>query len=293
MKKDIQEGFVQVPGGKIWYKIMGANAGGTPLVVIHGGPGASHDYLLPLEALADERPVIFYDQLGCGNSDRPHETSLWTIERYVEELGILCKELHLTKYHLLGQSWGGTLAAEYTLSGNPEGVKSLILSAPLISSSRWIADQRVYVNQMPEEMRKIILKCEAGEDYANPEYQSAMTEFYNRHLCRIQPYPDPLSKTFEKTNSEIYNYMWGHSEFTVNGTCKDYDISGRLGEIMIPVLLTAGEFDEAAPDTMRYFAGLIPDSKVHIFENASHSHHLESKNEYIEVVRAFLRLNSH
>lgn len=289
MKTNVDEGYVSIAGNRIWYKIFGSKSSGIPLVVVHGGPGASHDYLLPLNALADERPVIFYDQLDSGNSDRPGDTSLWTIEYFVSELGEICKTLNLTEYHLLGQSWGGTLAIEYALSNNSEGLKRLILSAPLISTPRWFEDQRSYVNQLPQDMRETINRCEAAEDYSNPEYQLAIAEFYSRHLCRIQPWPEPLMKTFEKMNGSIYAHMWGPSEFTINGTCKDYDVSGRLGEIKIPVLFTAGEFDEATPASMHYFARLMTSASVHIFSDASHSHHLEKPDEFIDVVRKFLK----
>lgn len=285
----IKENYLSVTGGKIWYKIAGAEKGGTPLILIHGGPGATHDYLLPLEELADKRPVIFYDQLGCGKSDNPADVSLWTIERYVEELDLLCKSLNFKNYHILGQSWGGTLAVEYALSGLSDRIKSLILSAPLISSSRWAEDQREYIDQMPDMMKSTILRCEAEGDFNNPEYQKALEEFYNRHLCRIQPMPEPMQKTFEKMNTEMYSYMWGPSEFTVNGTCKDYDASERLGSINVPVLFTAGEYDEATPESLKYFSNKIPGSKVIIFENASHSHHLEKREEFIGVVRDFLK----
>ena len=284
----IKENYLSVTGGKIWYKIAGAEKEGTPIIIIHGGPGASHDYLLPLEELSDKRPVIFYDQLGCGKSDNPGDVSLWTIERYVEELDLLCKNLNYKEYHILGQSWGGTLAVEYALSGLYDRIKSLILSAPLISSSRWAEDQRVYIDQMPDLMRSTIISCEAERDFNNPEYQEALTEFYNRHLCRIQPLPEPLQKTFEKMNSDIYSYMWGPSEFTVNGSCKDYDASGRIAGIKIPVIFTAGEFDEATPESLRLFSNKIQGSKVIVFEDSSHSHHLEKQKEYIEAVRDFL-----
>ena len=158
----VKENYLSVTGGKIWYKIAGTEKGGTPLILIHGGPGATHDYLLPLEELADKRPVIFYDQLSCGKSDNPADVSLWTIERYVEELDLLCKSLNFKNYHILEQSWGGTLAVEYALSGLSDRIKSLILSAPLISSSRWAEDQREYIDQMPDMMKSTILRCEAG-----------------------------------------------------------------------------------------------------------------------------------
>ncbi len=288
MKKQLVEGFIHVPDGNVWYKIYGIEKEGEPLLVIHGGPGASHDYLLPLAGLATRRPVIFYDQLGCGNSEKPLEANLRTTESYVRELEILCKELELNNYHILGQSWGAALAIEYLLTIKPHGIKSLILSAPLISTSLWVEDQRHYINMMPLETRETINRCEEEEDYSNALYQDAMMEFYKRHLCRMDPWPDCLNATFEKMNSAVYNHMWGPSEFTVTGVLKDFDRTDHLHQITIPVLLTAGEYDEATPERISYFAGKFPSSEIYVFKGASHSHHLECQGEYLKVVDEFL-----
>lgn len=284
-----RQNYISVPGGKVWYSISGSTTNGSPLIIIHGGPGASHDYLAPLEELSDERPVVFYDQLGCGNSDRPSDSSLWTVSRYVEELSVVVESFGFSEFNLLGQSWGCALAIEYCLTKRPKALKSLILSAPLISSPIWAEDQKRYVSLLPTSLRDIIVKCEEEMNYSNDEYQSAMMEFYRRHLCRMDEWPECMSLTFEKMNQEIYGFMWGPSEFTINGTLSDFDRTARLGEINVPTLLTAGEFDEAAPTSVRHFASLIPNSRVEIFAGASHSHHLESQESYLSVVRKFLK----
>lgn len=284
----VKEGYIQVTGGKVWYRIVGADKKGIPLLTLHGGPGAPHDYFEPLEALGDERPVIFYDQLGCGNSERPSDTALWTVERFVEELQQVRTALHLDKVHLLGGSWGTMLAVEYMLRKKPEGVASLILTGPYLSSPRWIADQQMWISKLPENVRDTIRKYEENGDFASQSYQDAVMAFYREHLCRLDPWPDCLNRAVEKMGTEVYEYMWGPSEFTLNGTLKDADITGQLGLINIPTLLTCGEFDEATPATTQFYQSKIPGSEIHVFSNASHEHPLEKKDEYLEVARSFL-----
>lgn len=273
--ENMEEGFISVTGGKVWYKIVGKNKSEIPLLILHGGPGASHTYLEPLEKLADKRPVVFYDQLGCGNSERPADTSLWTIDRFVEELQQVRNSLGLDQVHLLGQSWGSSLAAEYILTKKPEGVKSVILSGALLSTSSWIADQQIYIEQLPEKTRNAILQCEKTGEYNSPEYQNAMMEFYQLHVYRLESWPECLNRAFSELNFAQYEYMWGPSEFTVTGSLKNYERVDQLYKIDLPVLFTCGEFDEATPATTRYYQENLPGSRLHIFEDASHEHHLE------------------
>jgi proline iminopeptidase len=205
----IKEGMINVTGGRVWYKIVGANRKGIPLLTLHGGPGAPHDYLEPMEALADDRPVIFYDQLGCGNSDRPSDTSLWNVNRFVEELEQVRTALNLKKVHLMGQSWGTMLVVEYMLRKKPNGVVSLILSGPYLSTPRWVADQQILISQLPGNVQDTIRKYEQNEDFASPSYQKAMMVYYRKHLCRMDPWPNGLNKAMEKMGVEVYEYMWG------------------------------------------------------------------------------------
>ncbi len=284
----LKTGYIQVTGGKVWYKTVGNNIQATPLLVLHGGPGASHDYLEPLEKFADERPLIFYDQLGCGNSDKPDNTSFWNLERFVDELQQVIHFLALEKVHILGQSWGSSLAVEYYLTKHPQEVNSLILSGPLLSASRWINDQKSYIKQLPGKTRKVILQYEKTGEFDSPEYKDAMMVFYKKHVCRLDNWPDYLSCAFSKLNLSQYEYMWGPSEFTVTGTLKNYERVELLNKIDIPVLFTCGEYDEATPDTTRYYQQNLPDSRLHIFIDASHEHHIEKTDEYLKTVRKFL-----
>lgn len=286
---EVKEGRIPVTGGTVWYRLAGAGKGGTALLVLHGGPGAPHDYLQGLEGLTGERPVIFYDQLGSGQSDKPDNTLLWTLERFVEELEQVRQALQLERLHILGQSWGGALAIEYMLTRQPEGVISLVLSAPLISASRWAQDQQAYIAELPEGVQQTIRESEASGNFESPEYQEAMMGYYRQHLCRMDPWPDYVERAFEQLNLDVYQYMWGPSEFTVTGTLKDFERVARLKEIKVPVLFTAGEYDEAPPATIRYFRENLPGSEVAVFPQASHMHHIEQEAEYMRVVGAFLR----
>lgn len=285
---DLREGYVEVSGGRVWHKTVGAGKGGEPLLVLHGGPGASHDYLEPLEVLSDERPVVFYDQLGGGRSDRPTDLSLWTVERFVDELAQVRHALGLQRVHILGQSWGSMLAVDYMLTREPQGVLSLVLSAPCLSVPRFAADQRAYLREF-EPGVETIARCEASGDFGSSEYQTAMATYYERHVCRLDPWPDCMVRTFEQMGHAVYEHMWGPSEFTITGVLKDYDRTARLKEIRVPTLFTCGRFDEATPATTAYYQSHLPRSELAVFEDASHEHHLEKPAEYIRVVRDFLR----
>ena len=283
------EGLIPVTGGNVWYKMIGSGQSGVPLVILHGGPGASHDYLESLGVLADERPVIFYDQLGCGNSDIPDDPALWTVERFVEELGDVLAALGLKDVHLLGQSWGTTLAVEYMLRTKPNQVRSLVLSAPFLSATRWIGDQRAHLAHLPEKVQANVREAEATGNYDSAAYQEAVGEFYKRHVCRLEPWPEELNRTIEKISVPIYLSMFGPSEFSATGSLKDLELVDRLPEITVPVLFTCGRHDEATPETTALYQRSLPGSEMVVLEDASHEHHLEKPDEYLAIVRDFLQ----
>lgn len=282
------ERYVDVPGGRVRTLTVNPQAPGIPLLVLHGGPGASHDYLRNLDALATERPVVFYDQLGCGSSSKPDDARLWTVSRAVEELATVRRALGLERVHLLGQSWGGALAGAYMLETGGPGVESLILCAPLLSTSRWINDQKSWLALMPGNLRAAVERAEASGAYDSPAYQEAMDVYYRRHLCRLSPWPESVNVTMERMNADIYTRMWGPSEFTATGLLKDFDLTPGLGRIKAPTLFVCGEFDEARPETMRFFSSMIPDSEVVVLQGASHMHHLERPDLFFEAVSRFL-----
>lgn len=221
------EGYVEVPGGRVWYQIAGADRPGVPLLCLHGGPGMPHDYLEPLAGLAAGRPVIFYDQLGCGRSDRPADDSLWTTGRFVEELAAVRAALGLGRLHLFGNSWGGWLALQYTLDRRPQ-LDSLILSSSPPSVSRWITDCAALRAELSEPVRDVLDSHEAGGYFSCPEYQWAITQFYRRHVCRQDPWPDCVERTFAGMGADVYLTMWGPSEFgPVTGRLRTWDVTAR------------------------------------------------------------------
>jgi proline iminopeptidase len=279
--------MISVPGGKVWYRVAGSDAPGVPLLLVHGGPGAPHDYLENLGVLADERPVVFYDQLGCGRSERPDDPSLWRTERFVAELAEVRRALGLSRVHLLGQSWGAFLAVAYLLS-EVSGVERLVLSAPLLSSPLWVADQQALLKSMPPEVQAAVSAAEATGDFDAPAYQEAMTAYYRRHLCRLDPWPDCVQRTFAAMGMPVYLAMWGPSEFTCTGSLQQADLTPRLPGLRVPTLLTCARYDEATPDTVAGFCRLIPGARLKVFEDASHMHHLEQPDEYLTTLRSFL-----
>ncbi|MFP5258370.1 MAG: proline iminopeptidase-family hydrolase [Acidobacteriota bacterium] len=282
------EGRIDVPGGRVWYRIVGRDVPGTPLLVVHGGPGVPHDYLEPLAALAATRPVVFYDQLGCGGSDRPEDLTRYALPRFVEELATVREVLGLTHLHLLGQSWGALLAVEYLLTHGQEGIAGLILSGPCLDARRFAADQRAHLTRMPGNVQAAVAAAEATGDYDSPAYQAAMGAFYARHVCRLDPWPECLNRAIAKMGLPCYTHMWGPSEFTLTGTLAEYDCTAELSRITVPTLLTCGRYDEATPETTADFASRIPGAKLVVFEEASHSHHLEQEGRYLEVLERFM-----
>lgn len=280
--------YVNVEGGRIWYRLNGEpDSAKVPLLVIHGGPGMSHHYLLPLIDLADERPVILYDQLDCGNADRPDDPANWRVERFVSEVDALRAALELPRVCVFGNSWGGTVAAEYAMT-QPQGLVALILSSPLLSTPRWVADNTVYRRQLPARVRAVLDEHEASGTTHSEAYQAAVGEFYSRHFNRMQPWPVELAQTFDALNSRLYESMWGNTEFNATGTLMRYDATARLGGIETPTLYTCGEFDESTPAACEEFCALTPQSELEIIAECSHTAFLERRAQYMSIVRRFL-----
>jgi proline iminopeptidase len=278
--------MIDVTGGRVWAEIVG-DGPGTPLLVLHGGPGVPSYYLDSLRALASERPVVLYDQLGCGRSDRPADTSLYRAERFVAEVGQVRDALGLGRVHLLGQSWGGMLAAMYVLTA-PPGLASLVLASPVIDSGRWADDCARLKAALPAEVQEVIDEHEASGFTGCPEYAAATLEWWRRHICRLRPFPADVERALASMGVECYATMWGPSEFTLTGNLRDVTLSPRLPELALPVLFTCGRHDEATPESTGYFAGLVPGARLAVFEDSSHMAHLEQADAYLAQVSAFL-----
>jgi proline iminopeptidase len=283
-----KEGFVTVPGGRVWYRVAG-DGPGIPLLLLHGGPGAGHDYMEPLEALAAERPVVFYDQLGCGRSEIPDDSSLWQVRRFADEVAAVRDGLGLERVHILGQSWGGFLAIEYMLTA-PSGVAGVVLSNTAASAAGFARETRKLLPGMPQDVRETIERCEASGDFESGEYQAATLAFYRQHVCRLEEWPEAIMRTVANVAaSPVYPFMWGPSEFTMTGTLADWDRSDRLGEIAAPTLIIAAEYDEAGLPLAEELRDGIPGAELVMFEDASHMTHWEQPEKYLQVVRQFLQ----
>jgi len=282
----MKDGYVSVTGGRVYYKKVG-DGNKTPVIVLHGGPGGTHVPFFNLEKLGNDRPVIFYDQLGSGRSDKPDDLSLWHVSRFVEELGQIREALGLSQLHILGHSWGTMLAASYLLT-KPEGVKSVIFSSPCLSAPQWERDQEVHLKQLPQDVQDILAKHEREGTTDSEEYKTAMKEFNKRFVYRLESKPKETESEYAKSNPVVYNTMWGPSEFCTTGNLKSFDVTKRLKEIQIPALFTCGRYDEAAPSTVEEQSRKLPGAKFHVYENSAHLAYLEEPEEYLRVVSQFL-----
>jgi proline-specific peptidase len=284
-----ETGFVPVTGGNVWYRRMGEGEA-TPVLLLHGGPGAAHDYLEPLaERLAAHRPVVVYDQLGCGRSDAPDDPSLWTVDRSVEELEQVRSALGLGRCHLFGQSWGGWLAIDY-MSREPEGVVGLVLASTSASIPQFMREARALIEQLPEPHRSTLIELGDRGEYDHPDYQAAVMEFYRRHLCRLDPWPDAFVRSANQMDgNQVYLTMNGPTEFDVIGRLREWDRTADLGRIRVPTLITCGRYDELTPACSRTILEGIPDGRMEIFEESSHVAHLEEGERYAAVAEEFLR----
>ena len=281
------EGFVDVPGGRVFYKTMGGGSK-TPLLLLHGGPGGRSCAFAELADLATDRRVIRYDQLGSGQSDRPTDVTLWQTARFVDELDAVRNALGLREVHILGHSWGGTLATEYLLTKGQRGVKSVILSSPLISTPRWLVDARRLRRTLPDSVQSVLNQCEAVETADDPACQAA-NEVFEEHFVRGAKSLPAIPECDGITGGDqVYRHMWGAAEFTATGVLRDYDRTERLGELKLPVLFLAGRHDEAAPETVADFQRRVAGAKMQIFEHSAHSTYRTETAEYVKIVRQFL-----
>jgi L-proline amide hydrolase len=285
------EGTIPFRGHETWYRIVGNNEepGKLPLLCLHGGPGAPHDYLEPLERVAGTgRRAIFYDQVGCGESSRTDE-SMWNVETFVEEVGVVREALGLDRTHLFGSSWGGMLAMEYAFT-QPGGVASLTISSSPASIPLWAEETGRLRSELPADVRRVLDEHEAAGTTDSPEYREAMMEFYKRHVCRLDPMPDGVLRTFAhlEENPGVYLHMQGPNEFVITGTFKDWDIRNRLGEIDVPTLVTSGRHDECTPKQAEIVHRGIRGSEWVVFEDSSHMQFCEEPDRYLEVLDDFL-----
>jgi L-proline amide hydrolase len=268
-------------------------SGPAPLVVLHGGPGAAHDYLVALADLAtDGRAVVHYDQLGNGRSTHLPERGpdFWTVDLFVRELHNLVDALGVREqHHVLGQSWGGFLAQEYALT-HPDGLRGLVLADTAASFPDFVAEANRLRADLPPDVEATLRRHEEAGTTDDPEYGEACMVFYRRHVCRVDPWPDEVTEGFAWIDRDptVYHTMNGPSEFHVIGSIRDWQSKDRLASIDVPTLIVAGRHDEATPALQETLRQGIAGSEVVIFEDSSHMPHVEERERYMDVVGDWL-----
>jgi len=290
-----KEAYLPFREYQTWYRITGSlDSQKLPLVVAHGGPGCTHDYVDSFKGIAelDGRAVIHYDQLGNGNSTRLPEKGpdFWTPSLFLEELDALLKHLSIqNRYAFLGQSWGGMLGAEHAVR-QPKGLKALVIANSPANMHTWVAEANRLREELPQEVQDMLLKHENGGTITDPDYVAASRVFYDRHVCRVVPWPPEVARTFATMDEDntVYRNMNGPTEFHVIGTMKDWTIEDRLPLIEAPTLLISGKYDEATPLVVKPYVDRVKGCEWVLFEQSSHMPHVEEKELCLDVVSAFL-----
>lgn len=312
---DGKQGMIKVEGGEIPYRLYGENKKGTPIIIVHGGPGGNYSKFYPLFELAKDRPILFYNQIGSAGSkfDENHKTvetshSIMTTEHYINELQSVIDYFGFNEFILFGQSWGTMLVTEYALFKKPAGLKKIILSGPFLNVDIWIQDAERLIKTLPngDEKWKYVEECikksktdpdifknDKKYNEINDEYTD---NFNTRNIERKAEIPDkePTPQVLnEKTNNMVdadtYNYMWGPSEFTCTGTLKGDDVTKRLKGINQPILYISGEYDSGTPEASRYYATCSNDAKVVVIKNAGHSSYFDNTPDVLKAVNDFIK----
>ena len=280
------EGYVNVKGGKIWYRILGEGKK-IPILMLHGGPGGTSRSFYQFASLGDERPVIIFDQLGSGRSDHHTDSTLLTVENFVQQVKAIKTSLGLKEFYLHGHSWGTALALEYYLK-YPKGIKALIFNSPYFSTSVWKADADTLISTLPDSIQLAIKTGEKNNNFESPEYKNANEVFSKNFGVRKTRLTSELDTAISKGNKFIYNYMWGPTEFTATGTLINYNRVPGLKTITVPTLFITGEFDEARPATVKHFQTLVPNAKYVMIEGAGHGTMHDNKSQNISEIKKFL-----
>lgn len=292
---EIREGYMPFLEYKTYYRVVGKNTcNKKPLVLLHGGPGSTHNYFEVLDRIAEEdgRQLVMYDQIGCGNSYVENRPDLWNSKVWIEELIELRKHLGLDEIHLLGQSWGGMQTLEYVCNYKPEGLKSIILSSTLPASWLWAEEAQRMIAQMPQDMQDAIKKATESGDYSSPEYQAAEAEYMRQHCAGEVTENDPeCLRRPKKAGRESYVVGWGPNEFTPLGTLKDYDVIDQLGDIKEPALIINGGNDLCTPYVAKFMYDRIPNSEWELFRTCRHMCFVEDNDHYVEVLKKWMNKN--
>jgi proline iminopeptidase len=280
------EGFVEVTGGKIWYRVTG-HGNKTPILMLHGGPGGTSYYLNPLMDIGKERSVITFDQLGCGRSDRVTDTTLMTVDSYVEQTKKLLHHLGVNEFYLYSHSWGSMLATEYYLKYR-DGIKGLILASPILSSKLWATDADTLIASLPDSISVILRNDIRGLTQDSAALNTAMDFYFKIFGTKKRPLSADLDSSFSQSAQNVSTYLWGTSEFFINGALKNYDRTNDLQNINTPTLYIIGEFDEVRPPTVTYYQSVTPNSTIAIIKDAGHMTMQDNPAENINAISNFL-----
>ena len=280
---------------KVWTKRIGNNPT-TKVLLLNGGPGCTHEYFECLERFFPKEGIefIYYDQLACGNSDNPKDTSLFDLARYVEEVEQVRLALHLDKnnFYLLGHSWGGILAMQYALKYQ-QNMKGLIISNMMASCPKYgkYADE-VLAKQMDPKVLDSIRMIEKKGDFQNERYMKLLqTHFYKQHICRLPDYPEPMNRSFTKLNHELYILMQGPSEFGISGKLTSWDVSSQLKDIHLPTLVIGATYDTMDPVYMEWMSKEIPGAEFLLCKKGSHMCMWDDQEDYMRGLIRFLKKN--
>lgn len=290
------EGYLPFRDYRTWYRITGTlDSHRLPLVVAHGGPGCTHDYVDSFKHISDldGRAVIHYDQLGNGNSTRLPDKGpdFWTVELFLKELDALLVHLGIKdRYAFLGQSWGGMLGAEHAVR-RPAGLKALVIANSPANMKTWVEEANRLRRELPQDVQDTLTRHETAGTLTDPDYIAASRVFYDRHVCRVVPWPPEVARTFAIMDEDntVYRNMNGPTEFHVIGTMKDWTIEDRLPLIEAPTLLISGRYDEATPEVVRPYVERVPGCQWIVFEQSSHMPHVEEQDACLKAVSDFLK----
>jgi len=281
--------FLKVDGYRIYIRTFGEKHRDRTLLCVHGGPGATHDYLLPLSDLVrDGFRVVFYDALGCGRSDLPAGTELFTLEHDLRVLEAVRRSLGNERVHLMGSSYGGMLALAYA-SRHSEHLLSLNSTGGLCDVPFASREMKRLVRALPARTQVILRRYARTGEFQHPAYEAAMLQFYRRHVCRLWPWPEELASALMRISRPVYGTMNGPNEFTIVGNIKDIDFSGDLRRISVPSLIIHGRYDEVTPAVGERIHEAIPSSRLHVFPRSSHVSFWEERPAYMRLVGDFLR----
>ena len=291
----IKEGYITFKNHKTYYRIVGENKnnGKKPLILLHGGPGSTHNYFEVFDDLAekDDRMLVMYDQIGCGNSFIEGHKEYFTKDVWIEELIELRKQLNLDEVHILGQSWGGMMALLYALDYSPKGVKSYILSSTLPSAKLWEKEQHRRISYMDKKYQDAFKFALEKNDYTNKEYLEALDIFMNLHCNPIMNNLPECIIRKKKSGTESYITGWGQNEFTPTGTLSGFEVTDRLHEIKTPCLITDGQRDLCSPYIAKQMYDNIPNSEWEIFEYSGHMPFVEEHEKYVDILIKWLNEN--